>query len=329
MESRSLDLTTIYDVAKYAKVSVATVSRVLNNQGYVGADSRAKVEQAIEALNYSPNAVARSLYKKQSKSIGFIIPDITNPFFPQLFRAVEKTLISQGYSALLFNSDDQLDRVSDFIETMKTGYAAGLIIVSDKIKEEHLAKLSMPIVAIDRIISDNIPSITVNNYKNAREAVSYLVQQGCSKIAHVKGPDGVYTSEERLRGYCDETSAQGLSQIIACGNYELMTSFQAIIDLLAENPDIDGIFAGNDIMAVGIIKALAKLKIKIPKQIKVIGFDGIEWGTTITPELTTMEQPIEQIGIKSGELLLDIIEGSTKGPQHFSFDAKLIVRDST
>lgn len=321
--------TTIYDVAKYAKVSVATVSRYLNNQGYVGAESRAKVERAIEALNYSPNAVARSLYKKQSKSIGFIIPDITNPFFPQLFRAVEKTLIDQGYSAVLFNSDDQLDRVSDFIETLKTGYAAGLIIVSDKIKEEHLAKLSMPIVAIDRIISDKIPSVTVNNYMNAREAVRYLVQQGCSKIAHVKGPDGVYTSEERLRGYLDETSAQGLQQIITSGEYELTTSFQAIINLLAEHPEIDGIFAGNDIMAVGIIKALAKLEINIPDQIKVIGFDGIEWGTTITPELTTMEQPIEQIGIKSGELLLHIIEGNTEIPQHFSFDAKLIVRDST
>lgn len=321
--------TTIYDVAKYAKVSVATVSRYLNNQGYVGAESRAKVESAIEALNYSPNSVARSLYKKQSKSIGFIIPDITNPFFPQLFRAVERTLINQGYSAVLFNSDDQLDRVSDFIETMKMGYAAGLIIVSDKIKEEHLAKLSMPIVAIDRIISKEIPSVTVNNYENAREAVRYLVQQGCSKIAHIQGPDGVYTSEERLRGYRDEIEAQGLPQIITCGEYELITSSEAIINLLAEHPEIDGIFAGNDIMAVGVIKALAKLEIKIPDQIKVIGFDGIEWGTTITPELTTMEQPIEQIGVKSGELLLSIIEGNTQSPQHFSFDAKLIVRDST
>jgi len=320
---------TIYDVAKLANVSVATVSRVLNNQGYVGAASREKVEKAIKELNYTPNAIARSLYKKQSNTIGFIIPDITNPFFPQLFRAVEKTLVSQGYTVLLFNSDDQLDQVSNIIETMKTKYVAGAIIVSDKIREEHLESLTIPIVAIDNVISEKISSFTVNNYKNAREAVRYLVHNQCTKIAHIKGPKDVYTSEERLRGYYDETSSQGLSQFVIPGNYELKTAFQGTLDLLTKYPDIDGIFAGNDIMAVGAIKALSKLGINVPGQIKVIGFDGIEWGTTITPELTTMEQPIEQIGIKSGELLLNLIDGHITDPQHFSFDAQLIVRDST
>ncbi|MBR2566260.1 MAG: LacI family DNA-binding transcriptional regulator [Paenibacillus sp.] len=322
-------MTTIRDVAKAAQVSVATVSRVLNNQGYVSAHSREKVERAIQELNYTPNAVARSLYKKKSKSIGFIIPDISNPFFPQLFRAVEKYLIDHEYTVLLFNSDDQLDRISNIMDSMRTEYVAGAIIVSDKIKEEHLAKLSIPVVAIDRVISEHVPSLTVNNYKNAREAIRYLVSQGCSNIAHVRGPKGVYNAEERFRGYRDEIAEQQLPSLVICGNYDLKTSLVATMELLDQHPEIDGIFAGNDIMAVGVIKALAKLGIQVPDQMKVIGFDGIEWGTTITPELTTMEQPIEQIGTKSGELLLNLIDGHVMDSHHYSFDAKLVVRDST
>jgi LacI family transcriptional regulator len=320
---------TIREVAKLAGVSVATVSRVLNSQGYVGVDTRKKVEQAIKALNYTPNAVARSLFNKQSKSIGFIIPDITNPFFPQLVKAVEETLTEQGYTVLLFNSDENLEKISKIIDLMKAEYVAGALIVSDHVKEEHLSNISIPVVAIDRTISGNIPSVTVNNYENAREAVRFLIQQGCSRIAHIRGPKEVYTSEERYRGYCDEMAAQGLPQFVTFGNYELVTSSQATISLLAEHPQIDAFFAGNDIMAVGVIKSLTSLGIPIPEQIKVIGFDGIEWGTTVTPELTTMMQPIQQLGHKSGELLLDIINGSHQGSQHFSFDACLIERQST
>lgn len=324
-----VQLATIRDVAKLAEVSVATVSRVLNNQGYVGVDTRKKVEQAIEALNYTPNAVARSLFKKQSKSIGFIVPDITNPFFPQLVKAVEETLTEHGYTVMLFNSNEKLEQVSKIIELMKTEYVAGALIVSDHVKEEHLSHFSVPVVAIDRVISNSIPSVTVNNYENAREAVRFLVDQGCTRIAHIRGPRGVYTAEKRYRGYCDEIEAQGLPQLITFGDYELKTSSQATISLLAEYPDIDAIFAGNDVMAVGVIKSLTKLGIPIPQRIKVIGFDGIEWGTTITPELTTMGQPIEQLGRRSGELLLDIINGQHQGSQHFSFDAALIEREST
>jgi len=322
-------MATIHDVAKLAEVSVATVSRVLNNRGYVGAETRKRVEEAIRELNYRPNKVARSLFKKKTTSIGCIIPDITNPFFPQLVKAVEQTLNEHGYTVLLFNSEDRLDRMDQILEVLQTEYVAGALIVSDQVKKKHLDKLDIPVVAIDKIISTNISSVTVNNYENAREAVRYLVGRGCRKIAHLRGPVGVYTSEERLRGYQDEMTQQGLPSYIANGHYQLSASIQATMELLQQHPDLDGIFAANDIMAVGAIKALARLGIRIPDEIKVIGFDGIEWGMTITPELTTMEQPIVELGNKSAELLLQIINGQVKGPKHYRLDAKLVVRDST
>lgn len=322
-------MATIRDVAKLAGVSVATVSRVLNNQGYVHEDTRKRVERAIEQLNYKPNAVARSLYKKTSKSIGLIIPDITNPFFPQLVRAVEETMNEAGYTVLLFNSDEELERELNIIDLMVTKYVDGIIIVSNTIKYEHLKDLSIPIVALDRIVNEAIPSVSVDNYEGAREAVRLLIRKGCRKIAHLRGPENIFTAEERLRGYIDEMESQGLSHFVYSGNYELKTSMLETMKLISENPGIDGIFAGNDVMAVGAVKAITRLGIKIPDQLKIIGFDGIELGTAITPELTTMQQPIIQLGKKSSELLLDYIEGNQIGKRHYVFPAKLIERDST
>ncbi|WAA12539.1 LacI family DNA-binding transcriptional regulator [Fervidibacillus halotolerans] len=322
-------MATIRDVAKLAGVSVATVSRVLNNQGYVHEDTRKKVEQAIRQLNYKPNAVARSLYKKTSKSIGLIIPDITNPFFPQLVRAVEETMYEAGYTVLLFNSDEVLKREQHIIDLMVTKYVDGIIIVSNTIKYEHLKDLSIPIVALDRVISQEIPSVSVDNYEGARKAVRLLIGKGCKKIAHLRGPKNVFTAEERLRGYMDEMNSQGMETFVYAGNYELNTSMVETMKLLTENREIDGIFAGNDVMAVGAIKAITKLGIHIPDQLKIIGFDGIELGTVITPELSTLKQPIVQLGKKSSELLLNYINGNEKVLRHYVYQAELIERDST
>ncbi|HWO78517.1 MAG TPA: LacI family DNA-binding transcriptional regulator [Bacillus sp. (in: firmicutes)] len=322
-------MTTIRDVAKQAQVSVATVSRVINKRGYVHEDTLKKVEQAIKELNYKPNDVARSLYKKTSKSIGFIIPDITNPFFPQLVRAVESMMIGAGYTVILFNSDEILDHELKLIELMESKYMDGLLIVSNTITKEHLKDLNMPVVAIDRVIDDNVPTVYVDNYKGAREAVRFLIEKGCQKIAYLNGPDKIFTAKERLRGYKAETDQNGLPSLIYPGNYELKASMMSTIKLLAEHPDVDGIFAGNDVMAVGAIKAASKLGYTIPEQLKIIGFDGIDLATAITPELTTMHQPILEIGKKGSELLLQLIAGQSLEKQHYVYDARLVERNST
>lgn len=324
-----MEMATIKDVAKLAKVSTATVSRVINNSGYVHADTRKRVEEAIRQLNYRPNAVARSLFKKESKSIGFIIPDITNPFFPQLVRAVEDTIMKAGYTILLFNTDGVLDYELQLIELMKSKYVDGILAVSNSIKREHLQDLTIPIVSIDRVIDPDLPSVSIDNYDGAKQAVRHLLAKGCRKIAHLSGPENIDNARERCQGYLDEMKRNNMHPLVYPGNYELKEAMNAVLMLLTEHPDVDGIFAGNDVMAVGTIKAATKLGYKIPEDIKVIGFDGIDIGMTITPELTTMEQPILEMGRKGSELLLDLIHGKKIEQKRFVYQAKLVERHST
>lgn len=324
-------LSTIKDVAKEAGVSVATVSRVLNNKGYVNEDTRKKVTEAINKLNYKPNAVARSLFKKQSKMIGLIVPDITNPFFPQLARAVEDVTNQAGYTLVLCNSDGEIVKEQKYIDALKQKYVDGFIIVTSTLKAEHIEGIGVPIVALDRPIHSATPTVGVNNYEGARAATRYLLNGGCNKIAHVRGPHNVLNADERCRGYLDEV--QDLSwfhpDFIVDGEYSIKKTTQIMKTLLTIYPEIDGVFAGNDLMGIGVIKAAEELGKKIPEDLSVIGFDGIILSEITTPELTTMAQPIYEIGSTAARMLLGIISGNPLPKSNYTFPVKLIERKST
>ncbi len=324
-------MSTIRDVAKVAEVSVATVSRVLNNKGYVNEDTRKRVEAAIESLNYKPNAVARSLFKKQSKMIGLIVPDITNPFFPQLARAVEDVTNQLGYTLVLCNSDEDIIKEQKYIEALNQKYVDGFIVVTSTLKAEHIKDLKVPIVALDRPINSDTPTVSVNNYDGARNATKYLIDAGCQKIAHVRGPHNVLPADERYRGYLDEVKdlIWYRPELIINGNFNINKTKEVTKKLLTVHPDIDGIFAGNDLMAVGVIKAAEELGIRIPEQLSIIGFDGITLCETTSPELTTMAQPIYNIGSKAVQILVDLIENRQLEQKNYSFSVDLIERQST
>ncbi len=326
-----INLSTIRDVAKEAGVSVATVSRVLNNSGYVNEDTRKRVMDAIEKLNYKPNAVARSLFKKQSKMIGLIVPDITNPFFPQLARAVEDVTKQAGYTLVLCNSDNQIDKEQEYIEVLKQKYIDGFIIVTSTLKQEHIEGLGVPIVALDRAIDDSTPYVGVDNYEGAKMATRFLLNKGCKKIAHVRGSIGILTADERCRGYIDELQNLSLfnPELIVNGDFQIQKTKQAMIELLTIYPDIDGVFAGNDIMAIGVLKAAEEVGKKIPEQLSVIGFDGIALSEITTPELTTMSQPIYEIGSTAAKMLLGIIEEKPLPKSTYTFPVRLVERKST
>lgn len=324
-------MSTIKDVAKEAGVSVATVSRVLNNNGYVNEDTRKKVANAIHKLNYKPNAVARSLFKKQSKMIGLIVPDITNPFFPQLARAVEDVTSQAGYTLVLCNSDGDIYKEHQYMDVLKQNYVDGFIIVTSTLKAEHIEGIGVPIVALDRSIHHSTPTVCVDNYEGARAATRYLLNRGCNKIAHVRGPHNVQNADDRCRGYLDEVQDlfwfhQGL---IVNGEYTIEKTKQAMKTLLTIYPDIDGVFAGNDLMGIGVLKAAEELGKKVPEDLSVIGFDGIELSEITTPELTTMSQPIYEMGSTAAKMLLGIIEGNPLPQSHYIFPVKLIERKST
>ncbi|MGD7045713.1 LacI family DNA-binding transcriptional regulator [Jeotgalibacillus proteolyticus] len=322
-------MATIKQVAHEAGVSVATVSRVLNDKGYVHQDTRKAVLKAIEDLDYNPNSVARSLFKKTSNTIGLLIPDITNPFFPQLVRAVEDVMYPKGYTTILFNSDENIQHELDYLKGMTSKYIDGFIIVSNTLKWEHLAPLNVPVVALDRHIDNKIASVTIDNYESSRRALEFLVDRGCKRIAHLAGPSHVFTSGERRRAYQDFMNEEGLDSIIQQGAYELQSGMLNTMQLLTKDKQIDAIFAGNDVMAIGALKAAAKLGIKVPKELSVMGFDGVEWGTAVTPELTTMQQPIYQIGKKAAEMLLKRLENPKVSAEHVRLNAELTIRQST
>lgn len=324
-------MATIKDVAKLANVSTATVSRVLNSNGYVNHSTKVRVNEAIEKLNYRPNDVARSLFRGRSKMIALFVPDIMNPFFPELARAVEDMTNQHGYTFVLCNTDDNIEKEMTYLNALQQKSVDGIIVVSSSITNDYLNTIDTPMIALDRKLSDSLPSVTVNNRDGAREAVRHLKETGCKRIAHLCGPDYVSNTTQRMQGYLDEVKETDwfLSSYIVSGDYNFDKAMEATISLLKAHPEIDGIFVANDVMGVGALKAAAALDIRVPDELSIIGYDGIALGKTTTPSLTTMAQPIYDIGARAAEMLLQQINDPTYIPQNEEFSVQLVERQST
>lgn len=328
-------LATIRDVAKLAGVSVATVSRVLNKNGYVNIETEQKVTNAIKQLQYEPNAVARGLAGKQTGTIALILPDISNPFFPEVARGVEDVAHSHGYTVILCNSDDQGSKERSYIEVLKKKYIDGIIFASSTLEDEDITQMrksNIPLVLLDRAPNKESCSVVrVKNYEGAQLAVQHLLEIGCNRIAHIYGPQDMITARQRLSGYEDAVKSFDWfsPSLMVEGNFRIDGGQQAIETLINRHPDIDGLFAGNDLMAVGAVKALTRLGKKVPEDIAVIGFDGIGLTEIVEPELTTIAQPIYEMGRLAATTLIQKITGERIDNQIRELDVKLIVRDST
>lgn len=328
-------MATMREVARLAGVSVATVSRVINQKDSVNSETAGQVLKAIEQLQYEPNAVARGLAGKKMGIIALILPDILNPFFPALARGVEDVAHKKGLTVILGNSDDLGLKESSYIKVLKKKYVDGFIFASNTIREEDVQSLrndGIPIVLLDRGLNTTAcPVIRSNNREGAKLAVQHLIEQGCQRIAHIYGPQEFITARERLRGY--EEIASGLSgyspSLMAPGHFDIRSGRKALEQLLARHPDIDGIFAGNDLMAIGALKALLERGIHVPEQVKVCGFDGIGLTEITEPELTTVAQPIYEMGRLAAQILLDEIESGISGNSLIELDVTLIPRKST
>ncbi len=322
-------MTTIRDVAKLAGVSEATVSRVLNKKGYVSKNTLEKVENAINALNYRPNEVARMLYKKRSNIIGLILPDIKNPFFPELARAVEDTAERDGFTIILCNTDTDSKKEKKYIDILAQKYIDGLIISSNTFSSELYEKLVFPTVSIDRTFNSTLPSVTAQNREGARLATEYLIKKGCKKILHIRGPKHVDTAEERLKGYLEVMQENHLPIYIEECEYDLDKSFELSLTLFANRIDIDAVFAGNDLIAAGVLKAANQKGLTIPNELQIIGFDGIDVGKYTSPEITTIKQPIYEMGEKATKLLLSLIQGEKVSQKNCYLPVELEKRGTT
>ncbi|MCM3340749.1 LacI family transcriptional regulator [Paenibacillus sp. MER TA 81-3] len=324
-------MATIKDVSRLAGVSVATVSRVLNQNGYVHEDTEKKVLNAIRELNYIPNDVARSLTKKSAKMLALIVPDITNPFFNELARAVEKVTQLYGYATILCNSDDTPANEKQYIHALKQKYIDGFILATNTLSPEEIQQLDVPVVMLDRTISSTIPTVASDNREGARMAVQFLLNQGCRTIAHIRGPLELSIADERCQGYLDEVGQADWFQpdLIVNGDFNLHHAADAIHELLDRHPDIDGIFAGNDIMAMGALRAVQERGVAVPDAMQIVGYDGITLGGMVYPELTTVAQPIYEMGLLAARMLIKLIEKKTLDVMHYKLDVELVQRGTT
>lgn len=328
-------MATIRDVGKLAGVSVATVSRVINKKGYVSKETEEAILNAMKMLNYTPNDVARRLAGKKSKTIGLIIPNILNPFFPEVARAAEDTANKLGYNLILCNTDNSREKEKQYYEMLFNKQVDGIMICSYTATPEELMAIverGMPLVVLDKELKDfDIPSITGDNIDGGRNAALHLLECGCKNIAHITGPMYIESLEGRLIGFKEILKEKGLfkGELVKVDEFSLKGGYNATKELLHMDKSIDGIFAGNDILAIGCYKALRQMGYELGKDIKLIGYDGLESNINYL-EISSIAQPMYEYGAKGVELLLKKIEGNEDiSKQKIKLKATLTERVST
>lgn len=328
MELRD-NMANIRDVAKEAGLSVATVSRYLNQKGYISQASKDRIEKAIETLNYTPSSVARSLSTKQTKYIGLIVPDIMNPFFPELARAVEDTALTYGYTVVLCNSDEKVEKERHYLESLKQKYIAGFIITTSSLEARHYESLKLPIVALDRPMHESIATVSSNNKEGAYIGTTHLIEQGCQHIVCLRGPKGVTPADDRLAGFLDAVDGHPITVDVVNCPFQFEAAEKTTREILLKYPTVDGIFASSDVSAAGSLKAAHALGINVPEQLQIVGFDNITLSNMMTPGLTTIAQDIYKMGAVSARILIKMIEKLPIEQTKIEIPVELIKRGTT
>lgn len=324
-------MASIRDVARLAGVSAATVSRVINGTTPVAPDKREKVLQAIRETEFVPNEVARSLFKKSSKTIGVIIPSIRNPYFTQLADVIDQTAKEQGYRIVLYNVHHDLEQERLALQMLTAANADGVIVASNNEGlQRELAHCEIPVVVVDSLFDtkDVNAYLYCDYYEGGRLAAEHLTDCGCRSVVCIRGTQDLYTAQARYAGYRDFCRERGIAeQVVEC-DYDFDAGMAMTEELLQRYPQVDGIIACNDIVAISVYKILHKRGIAVPDQIQLIGFDDIHLATLVTPELTTIHQPISAMGRRAVEVILDKAAWTKEGRKQV-FPVHLIPRETT
>lgn len=318
----------ISDVARVAGVSPTTVSRVLNNRGYIGEETRKKVQEAMEELNYFPNDIARSLFIKKTYLIGVIFPTTSNPFYGQLIFHLENYANSLGYKILLCNSQGREDKEKSYLHMLQRNQVDGIIAGAHNRGIEEYDIPNLPVVGFDRYLSKNTPVVSSDNYDGGRKATQLLINKECNHIIHINGPSDLETPANlRRKAYEEVMKEHGRNPI----TYETLGDNEATINkLFEEHPEVDGIFASDDLIAATVLRVAKKRNRKIPYDLKVIGYDGTDTTKVLLPELSTIAQPIKDIAETCVDLLIKQIDGKwDEKEQQTILPVKLIESETT
>jgi LacI family transcriptional regulator len=330
-------MATMKDVARAAGVSIYTVSATLSGAAYVSPELRARVNEAIEKLDYQRNSMASGLKRGTSSLVGLIVSDVTNPFFTELVECIQNKARLAGYSVLLGISGHEVERETELLGLMRSHQAAGTILCPAGNESDYqgrqLATRRMKIVAIDNVPAGmGIDTVALDNRRAAALAVGHLLALGHRKIATVAGLAHQYVSQQRLYGYRETLVAHGIevtTDFTRHGNFRVEDAHRACKGLLDLREPPTALFVANNLMLIGVMRALAETGIKVPRDMSVASIDDFPWAAAFQPALTVVRQPIADMASTAFRLLIKRLEGDEREPVHRQFTPELVVRDSS
>jgi LacI family transcriptional regulator len=335
---------TIKDIARETGVSTSTVSHVINGTRHVSDDLRDRIEAAMRELDYRPNALARSLRRGRTEAVGLLVPDNANPFFAEIARTIEDRGFASGHSVILCNTDGRSDKERTYVDVLIGKQVDGIIILAAGVEDAaylaEVARRGTPLVIVDRELPDlAADTILVANEEGGRAATEHLISLGHRDIACIAGPSGLSTARERRAGYLAAMRTAGIQvhqPWIVEAPFQLRGGADAMGRLLSASAGPEGrvptaVFACNDLIAIGAIRAAREAGLSVPDQLSVVGFDDISLAEMVDPPLTTVRQPVSEIARLAIEHLLGWMESSetTRDPVRTVLPTELVVRATT
>ncbi|MBK5502229.1 LacI family DNA-binding transcriptional regulator [Peribacillus sp. TH14] len=331
-------MATIKDVAREAKVSISTVSRVLNMSGYTSEKTKEKVLNAVKKLDYKGSLLAAAMIKKQTLTLGLIIPDIKNIFHSDLTRAVEDGANSHGFNIFLCNTDNNLQKEAEYIHLLIAKGVDGIIFSSPEVKDKNIKEVKekfpeLPIVILgSKFHTLTVNEILVDNFDGGYNATSHLLELGHKDIAFISGGIDSYSSIQRHKGYKFALNESGIpinDDFVIFDRFYIESGYKNALKLLQKSKRPTAIFAGSDSIAVGIYKAARELNIKIPEQLSIVGFDDSQYAEILSPMLTTIHIPIKEMGQRAIEIIVKSIKEKQIFKETLVLYPTFIEREST
>ncbi len=326
-------MATLKDVAKEAGLSVGTVSRVLNDRGYISKETRDRVQAAMTNLNYHPNEMARFLSKQRSTSIGVIVPSISHPYFAKVLSCLERIAHEKDYQILLFCSQGKISREKEYVKVCCSNRVAGLILCSGAVETGKLRNLGFPVVTFERHLNEADAGVECDNYEGGSLAAKELIEAGCRRIMFVGSKGEVsMPGDDRRDGFLDICSNNSDIEV-----QEYLCSAEHLNDLnylpelrtyLDEMPQVDGIFAGSDVIGMQLMAELTRRGRRIPQDVKIVGYDDVNLAQMTTPQMTTIHQPVDEMA----RTCIDIIQKAADNeefPSRTTFHVVLEKRGTT
>lgn len=306
-------MTTLKDVARESGLAIGTVSRVLNNRGYISEDTRKHVYEVMERLHYQPNEVARSLIKQSSNIVGVIVPHIRHPYFADLISNLEAAAARQKLKIMLHNTQDKQEKFNEYLEHCASNRVAGIILCSGTLSTQSLISPHIPIITIERYLEQGNAAVECDNAQGGRLAAQELIDCGCRNLLHISGVNEVkMPADDRSAGFvaaCEEAGVKHCEISTREREYNNMDYREYLFSLLREHPDVDGIFSSSDLIAAQILQVCTQLGIAVPEQLKIVGYDDVNISRLTTPTITTIHQPVKEMAKAAISLLQNAIAG--------------------